>query len=571
MGPRSLVNTRLEGGILATLYVLQGPDKGMTFHTTDEPAILGRGSDQIPLTDRTVSRRHAQLRPENGAWSLHDLQSANGTYVNGVRVTKPLRLKHGDQIKVGATLIVYGGEESIEKLSGTHIPRDLVDLDAGSRNFDSSIVSSISASEESVIIAAPEMAEGARAWRVMYELSEVIGAVISPEQLLERVMDIIFEQVKVDRAFILMIEPPGDDLIPCVVRYRHHPKGQPDRITTSRRIINMVVEKKQGVLCTNAMTDERFANGEKGGSISDFGLVSVICAPILVRDELLGVIHIDSSASTHIYTQEQLRLITAIGHMTGLAIQNARLVQSRMQTARLAAVGETVAYLSHSIKNILQGLRSGSDLVEAGLQKEAIATIRQGWGIVERNLDKIMHLTLNMLAFSKPREPRLENTQLNTIVSEAVTLAQRKADEKSVILMPDLDETFPAIPIDADGIHQVVLNLIMNAIDAAPPEKGLINVETVFDGANSQAIIRVTDNGPGIPAEVQSRIFEPFHSTKGQGGTGLGLAAARKITEEHRGRIVVESTPGQGTRFTVTLPVAVTPPEASQQTFGPAK
>jgi len=472
---------------------------------------------------------------------------------------------------MGSTLIVYGGEDSVEKLSGAHIPRDLVDLDASSRNLDSAILSSIPASEESVIIAAPEMAEGARAWKVMYELSEVIGAVISPDQLLERVMDIIFEQVQVDRAFILMREPPGDDLIPCVVRYRHKPRGESDRITTSRRIINMVVEKKEGVLCTNAMTDKRFAADEKGGSITDFGLVSVICAPILVRDELLGVIHVDSSVSAHVYTQEQLRLITAIGHMTGLAIQNARLVQSRMQTARLAAMGETVAYLSHSIKNILQGLRNGSELVEKGLQQHQLDTVSKGWGITERNLDKIMHLTMNMLAFSKPREPRLEYAQINTVVADAVSLAQRRADEKSVILMTDYDESFPAIPIDVDGIHQGVLNLVINAVDAAPAEKGLVNVETRFDGENSYACITVSDNGPGIDPAIAAKLFEPFHSTKGQGGTGLGLAVARKIVEEHQGRISVESRPSEGTLIRVSLPITSTRAQASEQTFGPAR
>lgn len=556
---------------MATLYVLQGPDKGHSFQTANEAAILGRESDQIPLTDRTISRRHAELRPENGFWMIRDLQSANGTYVNGVRVEKPVRLKHGDQIKVGSTLIVYGGEDSAEKLSGTHISRDLVDLDASSKNLDSAILSSISASDESVIIAAPEMAEGARAWRVMYELSEVIGAVISPDQLLERVMDIIFEQVQVDRAFILMREPPDDDLIPYVVRYRHHPKGDSDRITTSRRIINMVVDKKEGVLCTNAMTDNRFTSEEKEGSITDFGLVSVICAPILVRDELLGVIHVDSSVSTHVYTQEQLRLITAIGHMTGLAIQNARLVQSRMQTAKLAAMGETVAFLSHSIKNILQGLRNGSDLVEAGLQKQQLAMVSQGWGIAERNLDKIMHLTMNMLAFSKPREPRIEQAQLNTVVADAVSLAQRKADEKSVVLMTDYDESFPAVPIDVDGIHQVVLNLVINAVDAVPVEKGLVNVATRFDADMGQAIIDVSDNGPGIDPAISAKLFEPFHSTKGQAGTGLGLAVAKKIVEEHHGRISVESKPREGTIMHVVLPVTTAPPEASQQTFGPPR
>ncbi|MBN1491296.1 MAG: FHA domain-containing protein [Phycisphaerae bacterium] len=556
---------------MATLYVLQGPDKGRSFKTANEPAILGRENDQIPLTDRTISRHHAELRPEDGTWILRDLNSANGTLVNGVRVDKPIRLKHGDQIKIGSTLIVYGGEESVEKYSGAHIPRDLVDLDASSKNLDSAILSSIAASDESIIIAAPEMAQAAKAWNVMYELSEVIGAIISPEQLLERVMDIIFEQVQVDRAFILMREPPSDDLIPTVVRYRHQPRGGAERITTSRRIINMVVHRREGVLCTNAMTDSRFASEQKSDSIHDFGLVSVVCAPILVRDDLLGVIHIDCSMSKHTYNQEQLRLITAIGHMTGLAIQNARLVQSRMQTAKLAAVGETVAYLSHSIKNILQGLRSGADVVQMGIQRQQMPMIGQGWQIVERNLDKVLHLATNMLAFSKPREPRLERVQLNPIVMDAVALAHRKADEKSVILLTDLEEPFPPMPIDVDGIHQLVLNLAINAVDAVPENDGIVNVETRFDGEHGWATITVTDNGPGIPPEMVNKVFEPFHSSKGQGGTGLGLAVAHKIVEEHRGRLTVERPPDGGTCFRVVLPVAADRELESDQTFGPPK
>jgi len=556
---------------VATLFVQKGPDKGRWFHTANEPAVLGRESDQIPLTDRTISRRHAELRPEDGFWVIRDLHSANGTFVNEVRVEKPVRLKHGDQIKMGATIIVYHGDEAVENLAGTRVPRDLVDLDASSRNLDSSILSSVSAGDESVIIAAPEMAEAASAWKVMYELSAVLGAVASPEQLLERVLDIVFEQVKVDRAFILMKEPPGDDLIPYVVRYRQKTRGTPERITTSRRIINMVVDRKEAVLCTNAMTDKRFASDEAGDSITDFGLRSVICAPIMVRDELLGVIHIDSSMSRHTYTQQQLRLITAIGQMTGLAIQNARLVQQRMQTARLAAVGETVAYLSHYIKNILQGIRNGSELVEKGLKKQQLSDIGQGWQIVDRNLNKILDLTMNMLAFSKQREPRLQHVQLNKVVADAVQLAQRKADEKSVVLMTDFEEPFPPIPIDADGIHHVALNLIVNAIDAAPAEKGLVNVETRFDTQNARAILRVLDNGPGIPPEAEARLFEPFHSTKGQGGTGLGLAVARKIVDEHHGTIRVQSKPNEGTVMSVILPLAPQAAEESGKTFGPPK
>lgn len=540
---------------MATLLVLQGPDKGRTFRTLNEPAILGRESDQIPLSDRTVSRHHATLRPENGAWVLQDLKSANGTYVNGIRIKDNVRLKHGDQIKVGGTLIVYTGDQSTEKLSGSRIPTDMIDLDASNANMDSAILASVR-SEDSLIIAGPEVAEAARAWKVMSELTSAIGAIIDPDALLERVMDVILEELPVDRGFILLYEQKGDELelVPHVVRYRRGVRAKKQKITTSRRIIQHVCDNRTAVLCTNAMTDKRFSTDASQDSIHDYGLHSVICAPIMVRDLLLGVLHIDSAAAAHTYTQEQLRLMSAIGQMTGMAIQNARLVQQQMQTARLAATGETVAYLSHYIKNILQGMQSGSDLVRLAIKQQNFGTLGKGWNIVEHNLDRIMALTMNMLAFSKDRAPRLVPTNLNKIVADAVSLAQTKADEREVILLTDLEEPFPPIPLDADGIHQVALNIIGNAIDAVAQGSGVVNVSTHFRPEEGIADLVISDNGPGIERDKIEEIFEPFKSTKGQGGTGLGLAVARKIVREHHGRIVVDSTPGEGTSFRVRLP-----------------
>lgn len=104
--------------ILPTLHVLQGPDKGRTYDTPSEPAIIGRSSDQIQLTDNSASRRHAEIRPANGTWMLEDLNSSNGTYLNGQRIVAAAELKHGDQIKVGSTLLVFSGQEHIESFSG---------------------------------------------------------------------------------------------------------------------------------------------------------------------------------------------------------------------------------------------------------------------------------------------------------------------------------------------------------------------------------------------------------------------------------------------------------------------
>jgi len=556
---------------VATLTVLQGPDRGRVYRTGRGPVPIGRSSNIVPLTDHTVSRRHAELLPENGRWQLVDLNSINGTFLNGQRVAEPILLKNGDQIRMGSTLIVYGGEESSYEFDGTFFPRDSVDLDITSPQIGSSIVSRASSSEDSVIIADPHTAGAVRAWRVMQGLLQTIGSIVSRDQLLERVMDTVFEEIRVDHGFILMRDEESGELLPHVVRCRTK-GGTSNRgqITTSETIVKHVVGRKEGVLCTNAQTDERFA-ASKDSSIHNYGLRSVICVPIIVREEVLGIIHIDTAVANRQYTDEQLRLMVAIGQQTGMVLENLKLLSARMQTERLAATGETVAYLSHYIKNILQGMRAGADMIDSGLERGRVETIASGWPIVERNLDKIYNLTANMLAFSKDRRPSRQMVQLGQIVSDVVQLVQRHADDRDVMLLTEADQDHPPIPVDPDGVHQVVLNLINNAIDAVEPHKGVINVRVRFDESAQEAILTVADNGPGIDSEDLPHIFEAFHSSKGQGGTGLGLAVALKIVHEHDGRIDVSSMPDEGTIFRVRLPIAEGPPAESEETFGPER
>lgn len=553
---------------MPTLYVLQGPDKGRTLKTVDEFVLIGRGSDQVPLTDRTVSRRHAELRAGNGTWTIADLNSANGTYVNGVRVQKPVKLKHGDQIRLGGTLLVYAGDESVEQLSGGHIPHDLVTLDAGS-SVDAAVVSSMPSNEDSVIMAAPDTAYAVKSWKAIRDLTDAIGSLISQEQLLARVMDIAFEHVEVDRAVIFLLDEESGELLPEVVRFRsRQSRAEADRsaIVTSRTILKHVVESREGVLCSNAIGDERFRAGK---SVQNLGMRSVIAAPIIAREKVLGVIHLDCPVTRHTYNEHELRLVTAIAYQTGLAIDNARLVQAHLERERLAAAGETAAYLSHSIKNVLQGMRSGSDLMQRGLDRRDFAITTQGWRILDRNLDKVYALMLNMLAFSKPREPHLELLQVNKIVNDVVHLVQKQADEGRIVLLTELDDACPPIPLDYDGVHQVLLNLLSNAIDAVQPGEGVINVRTRFDAAEKRVIISVTDNGPGVPPELRTKIFEPFYSTKGHGGTGLGLAVARKIVGELGGTLELNCPPDGGAELVVKLSATVTPTTSPGDTHGP--
>ena len=135
---------------------------------------------------------------------------------------------------------------------------------------------------------------------------------------------------------------------------------------------------------------------------------------------------------------------------------------------------------------------------------------------------------------------------------------QRKSlcehNAQKIMLLADLEDMGP-VPFDPDGIHQVVHNILLNAIEAAPAETGRVRVQTTHDLRQGLAIVSIDDNGQGIPPERIDSVFEAFASSKGQGGTGLGLAAARKIVVEHGGEIHVDSTVGKGTTFQVRIPL----------------
>lgn len=560
---------RGEVWALPTLFVLQGPDKGRTYEAPNEPAVIGRSGEPILLSDQSASRRHAEIRPSNGSWILTDLNSSNGTYLNGQRILDPSPLKHGDQIRVGSTVLVFSGGEDVEAVSGAHRLRDLMDVDGTSATGGTSILTTVDASQESVILQAPETADAIAAWHVVYKVAETLGMTANSDAFLERVADILLEHLVVDRMIVMLYDAPGGELVPHLVRFRGPSKNGRPRLGTSRTIIQHVLQTRGGVLCANALTDDRFRGDDPRDSVHRLGLRSILCVPILSGDVIHGILHLDCSMTRHTYTQEQLRLVVAIGRLAGMAIDNFRLQESRMKTERLAAAGEAVAFLSHHIRNILQGMQGGAEVVELGMKKANVDAMRSGWALVRRNLDRIYLLAMNMLTFSKERRPRIEITSLNQLVQDVLALVQTRADEKHVMLLAELGE-LPAIPLDPEGVHQVAHNIIINALDAVEAGGGRVNVKTRFDSDTAMAVLSISDNGPGIPPDEQPKVFDTFYSSKGHGGTGLGLAAAKKIVDELRGRIELESTVGEGTTFHVFLPASRVELDDGDKTVAPA-
>jgi signal transduction histidine kinase len=222
---------------------------------------------------------------------------------------------------------------------------------------------------------------------------------------------------------------------------------------------------------------------------------------------------------------------------------------------RLAAVGQTVAGLAHSIKNILMGLRGGMFIVSQGLKKDEKDMIEEGWQMLERNFDKTTSLVKDFLSFSKGRLPEVEMVNPNDLVGEIIELYENIAEELNIRLSSDLDSDMISMPLDPQGIHTCLTNLVSNAIDAcqlSEGQKNIVIIRTRYD----KGILKfeVQDNGSGMDYDVKQKVFTTFFTTKGGKGTGLGLLTTRKIVQEHGGKITVSSKKGKGTTFKMSFP-----------------
>ncbi len=206
-------------------------------------------------------------------------------------------------------------------------------------------------------------------------------------------------------------------------------------------------------------------------------------------------------------------------------------------------------------------MRGGSYLIDLGLTGHNEDLIRKGWGIVEKNQEKIYHLVMDLLTLGKERQPALRPASVQETVADVVELMRGRAEEMEARLVLNAGDNLPSTAlIDAEGIHRAVLNIVTNALDAVEEsDRREVEVTTRFDEPARSFVVTVRDTGPGIPPDRVGNLFNLFESTKGSRGTGIGLAVSRKIVREHGGDITVvsQSEPGnanRGASFTIEIP-----------------
>ena len=227
-----------------------------------------------------------------------------------------------------------------------------------------------------------------------------------------------------------------------------------------------------------------------------------------------------------------------------------RLHRTQMSRAEhLATLGELATGLAHEIRNPLAGIAGVIEIV--GRDLPATSPARPVVKDVRQEIARINQIVTDLLRTARPHPPRVRKSDLNTTVEHAVMLGRQQALAKSVAIELKKDPALPEVDHDSDQIHQVLLNLLLNALQAIDQD-GKIAVTIRQQGKT--AVIEVVDNGRGIAPEHLPNIFRPFYTTEGE-GTGLGLSLARRIVEEHHGRIDVASSVGKGTTFAVVLPV----------------
>ena len=556
---------------MSSLFVIQGRDQGRRFELRDSVLGVGRdASSRIRLHDTEVSRRHAEIRKVDEAYRWIDLGSSNGSFVNSVRVDQQ-SLRSGDRVQIGRTLMIFTASSDSHASSVVQHDVDII----GHADGQSRIIKSVSHEEGSQFLSgleatgSPWLARARSNLQIMYRTALAVSHTLDIDQLLQRIMELIFEWVEADRGCVMLIDRETDGFVPKVRRNRKNAadgkQADPDeRMSISGTILDYVRNHQEGVLTSDAREDERW---DPGASIVKLGVREAICVPMQGRYGMVGVIYIDTytppgrrlqQKSSNRFSDEHLKLMIAIAHQAALAVEDTSYYSAMLQAERLAAIGQTIAGLSHHVKNILQGIRGGSFLIEEGLKSKDWDVTGKGWGIVEKNQERISALVMDMLTFSKEREPEMVGSDLNEIVGDVIELMQARAEQAEVTLVDCRATDIPSMYFDPEGLHRAVLNVVSNAIDASEDVgQGNVEIKTEYEEDDGLLRIVVSDNGGGVDPEQLQRIFNVFVSGKGNRGTGLGLAVSQKILKEHNGEIRVESQPGQGSQFCLELPAVL--------------
>ncbi len=407
------------------------------------------------------------------------------------------------------------------------------------------------------------------------DICAVVNTVITAKDLLEISLRKTLDLFGATRGSIFIVNKNGVDLIlKAAVGMKRGEKEQMVK-RMGEGIVGKVAQFKSPIYVNDISQDHRFRNFKARGS---YNTPSFICSPLLLKDQLIGVINITDKESGQLFNESDLQLLDFLSSQIALNYRRIqlyqklkktiketrnlkdRLGQSDQETAnlkkqivineRLATIGKLAGGIAHEFNNPLDGVMRYTNLClehvnEDDVVRGYLLEIKHGLHRMAKIVKNLLDCSHGGFAINK------EKIDCVKVIERAIASMQTEISHKNIKIIKDIDKELPLI-LDL-GLERIILNLIRNAVEATY-DKGEITVSAT--SKDNMLILEVKDTGCGIPSDKIEQIFEPFFTTKDiEKGCGLGLTIVGEIVKSYDGKINVESTPGKGTQFTVVLPI----------------
>lgn len=396
----------------------------------------------------------------------------------------------------------------------------------------------------------------------LVEISHMVTSSLDLDEVLRTTIKGIREILRVEAGSLVLVDAEADRL---VFRTTFSPEQgwmSGRTIQPGEGIVGYVVQTGEPQLVNDVARDPHFSPeaDEESGVVAH----AILCVPLRIREQALGAIEVINKLDGE-FTDADLELLQAMAASVAVAVENANLYSELaeftselersqaqlIQAEKMAAIGRLAASLAHEINNPLQAIHNSLHLsLHRGLDEEKRA---QYLSMAQSEVQRLIEIVQRMLDFYRPSRGDAAPADINGIVENVLALAQKRLQHGEVRVHTHLSADLPLLPVVADQITQVFLNIIINAIEAMP-SGGDLHLETRLAEDGEWALVSFRDTGVGMSPEQIANLFEPFYTTKAD-GTGLGLAISYGIVERHGGTIEVSSRPGQGTTFVVKLPL----------------
>jgi signal transduction histidine kinase/HAMP domain-containing protein len=417
------------------------------------------------------------------------------------------------------------------------------------------------------------------------DMVEMAARIPRIEDLLSHVLERTMRAVSASIGSIMLLDRERQTLRIAVGRGLQDTGRGPVEVKVGEGIAGRVVEMGEAVVVEDIEKDPRF------GMTNDprYGGGSFICMPLRVAERIVGVVNLAKKeiapGTTGVFSQTDLQFLNALATYTAYAVDNARLFeeaqqaaqrlqdvvedqklrltlaqQQMIQAAKLSALGELVAGVAHELNNPLTVLVGATDILEQQTSDDIKEYVR----MIRESTDAARHIVRGLLTFGRQMPLERRHVTLDDLIEKALGLTAADLRLESVKVEQDMATDLPPVWADALQLQQVLVNLVTNAKQAMaeqPTAERRLRIATRALGPD-RVQISVEDTGPGIPAEVLPKIFDPFVTTKGSAGTGLGLSISYGIVREHGGQLTANSRPGRGATFTIDLPVGTAPADA---------